>query len=298
MSGYRDDHEAALRRAAALERQLAQAKNELADKDRQLEEKTRKLAESRAELERTPEPAPEKPMAASAARARLEALRAKGARPRVTPYEDSNRPAIDIALGESPGASRRRILTAMVWHGELLVSWTPLAMLVLMLPMSLYFFAIIVHKLEPPMWVYVVGTVTPWLVVFGLPLLYLPFKYRYMMKWEKSLPYDLLGYPEILGSEPPKRDESTLTVRLDFAGVSPADLDAIMRGFDPDVTVRGRRLSRPWPIRETHSKSGYRRDNSATNYPVHKWVRRFEREVLRPLHTAHGVTRVVFDRRG
>jgi hypothetical protein len=71
-----------------------------------------------------------------------------------------------------------------------------------------------------------------------------------------------------------------------------------VRGFDAEVTVEPRGwLSRPCPTTDQRRRPSKRiSHNATTSWPIHAWLRKFERTVLRPLHAAHGLVCVEIER--
>jgi len=121
--------------------------------------------------------------------------------------------------------------------------------------------------------------------VAGLAHLYSDRKVRSERAWARALPFELAGYPDLLG-DAPGADTTYLEVRLEFADRAPPDLAEILRGFDPELGEGG-----GWFVRERPAEVG-RVLPFDLNRKVRWWVRRFVPEVLAPLHAAHRLRRV------
>jgi len=118
------------------------------------------------------------------------------------------------------------------------------------------------------------------LVLPVLAHLYADWRVRQEWAWARSLPYELDGYPGLLGVKPGK-NWTHLEVSLRFADGEPDDLAEILRGFDPELERAER-----WFVRDRPAEIGKILPFDL-NRRVRWWVRRFVSEVLAPLHTAH-----------
>ncbi|MDH5492674.1 MAG: hypothetical protein OEY14_12045 [Myxococcales bacterium] len=280
MANYRDDHEAALRRGQALERELGRVQDKLGETERALSAAQMRLATQEAEAEA--EAASQADVMREAAEAKLARLRAKAeaapaSRPAPKPGGGRASPRLS-ALSET-----LRMARSMLWAGELLLSGF---VVFLVIPITLLSFYLAIMLGLPLERRYVI----PWLVGIPSALLVLPSCWALLdlwlaSRWAASRGYRLEGYPELLRLPPPARDGGRLELRLRFIGAPPEGLDAILRGFEPllEPAAPGSYV-RPYPIRVQRSKHGHRLENADTNYPLHRWLRRLEREVLRPLH--------------
>lgn len=270
MSGYRDDHDAALHRAGALERELSRAKRELADAEERLADR-----EPRAEPH-------------SRAEAKLNALRQKGRQPQPKETAPSRPPPSRPAQWPA----RLRLLRSVIFAGELLLS--PLvAVFVVPLSLMAFYGAVVLSSLP---------TATVALIVFiavPVALIIAPFTWANLAlirakRWSQSRGYEVSGYLELLAQPPPKRDEGRLNLVLRFVDGAADDLDGILAGFDDALTPTGAgAFWRPYPITvQITGRSRIRQDNADTNYALHRWVRQLERHVLRPLHQVSPLERV------
>jgi hypothetical protein len=102
--------------------------------------------------------------------------------------------------------------------------------------------------------------------------------------WVASLPFPLEEYLSALGdvdrrtSSPHTGGKSIdLEIAVQFGAEVPADADALFAGFDSRLAAHGRRGS-VLELRRPDFPGG------ATNYPLHRYVRRLVPEVLLPLH--------------
>jgi len=116
--------------------------------------------------------------------------------------------------------------------------------------------------------------------IAGLARLYTDWKVRREHAWVRALPYELVGYPRLLGVKP-REDETYLELRLAFIDGPPADLAAILHGFDPEL-VEGADCY----VRERPAEVGKLLPYDL-NRRVRSWVHRLVAEVLAPLHAAH-----------
>ena len=88
-----------------------------------------------------------------------------------------------------------------------------------------------------------------------------------------------------------------LRFTFEFKDGAPRDLTRVLQGFDPTIDeVSALTFKRPYPIQKHHSKSGIRWDNVDTNWPLHKWFRQLERQVLRPLHRNYPIVAIQLER--
>ena len=282
---YRDELEAARHRVAELERELAESREKLAASEAQGE---RELAATRAKLtekDRALSEAKERLGEADQAEQALTRLREKRER---TPAPAPRTPAASpVALDDG----ERRLRRSLTRLGELVSSgdvWY-------VVPFSLGFFGFWGWFITRwPVWIVLplAGGFFPAISYVILPL-YVHGLAGLARRWARELPYQLRGYPELLG-KPPRRNErgsgghAWLELTLTFAGKLPRDLDEVLRAFDPRLSSTGRgAFERQSPVSEQYSKSGTRRANLDTNWEVHRWVRRLHRRVLRHLQAAH-----------
>jgi hypothetical protein len=294
---FRDDHDAALQRAAALERELAAARKELESRDRALDRVQDQLAQARADLEEAAEAEREAP--ATQARARLDALVDEGERlreERSVRQAEARRQRQEEERRDGERGERKRQLRSMLRAGDFLLS---VPVIFVAVPLLLLFGKLLL-RLTGTGWTLLS---VPLLVAVG-PISYAYAKLAWLRRWARSRPYELRGYPQLLRVKPRTRDgdpgrevmgrvfgaraadgHERLTLTLEFTGHPPADLDRILRAFDETLASDNRTSwSRSSPVTEEHSKSGMRMGNVDTNWEVHRWVRRLERTVLRDLH--------------
>lgn len=295
---FRDDHEAALLRAEALERELAETRSNMSDKERQLAEMREALDDARedlAERDAREEPATE-------ARARLDAVVENAERARkernAEAAEDSERKR-RRALARASLAERIRVLRSMMWAGEL---FYPFALLAFSPFFAFFIGGWLQRATGAGPWIYVAGGLAIPFAALIVPIAYGLAKLAWMRRWSRSLPYELRGYPDVLRIKPRRRDvddliaaEGHVTLRLTlcFSGAPPGDLDEIVRSFDDQLRSSGSgHWRRDSPVTEQRSKHGSRFDNADTNWKVHRWVRRLHRDVLRDLHRVSPLTSV------
>jgi hypothetical protein len=111
--------------------------------------------------------------------------------------------------------------------------------------------------------------------------------------WAESRPYQLTGYPALLETRPKRPNwgqdgHTTLDVALRFSGEPPANLAAILRGFDEELSGTEVRFHRPSPYDTVTTRRNRTVNVLDTNTNVRSWVHRFDR-VLTSLHDAHGL---------
>lgn len=310
--GFRDDGEAARARAEALARELAQRDAEIEALKAQLEQKKAKLRE----VKEKSSPLLESAEKAERAQQALEALKEKNAEHARTREAAEAEKQTAEQLKEARERQMRLLKSFSSWAD---LDLFELLSLVVALPGFLAFFFCF----------WVEDVLYPVLIFVGLVLGVFAAKFcgrhwagriaRREEEWARSLPYLLEGYPEVLGIRPSSRvsiffhkldgDEHwILSVELEFAdGELPADLGEIMTGFDPELgTSNPLFKDYKWFSEESsdtfvEKPNVFNRLSPVTmrgdsvedhNRAVRDWVRRFEREVLRPLHARHPLSRV------
>lgn len=312
--GFRDDGEAARARAEALAR-------ELAERDAQIETLKAELERKRAKLREVEEEA--SPVAESAenterARRALEALKAKNAehaREREAKAKTEHTAEQSVEQAEAKEREARLLRSSSVWGDVDLIGLLPLAGLPAF--WGILYFGVSGRPLYAAL--LPVGLV---LAVFAVKLWGQDWARRVARReeeWARSLPYALDGYPEALAVRPASGgstffhkldgdEHRILSIELELAdGTVPADLGAIMTGFDPELGTsnpllkddddwfharESRLVEEPNVFLRLSPVTTSRHSVEDHNRAVRDWVRRFEREVLRPLHARRPLARV------
>jgi hypothetical protein len=266
---YRDDRDAAHARADALERTLDEERRKREELEAALAERDRDLSSVREELARE-QASPE-----AVARRKLDAVKARGAARAVAP---TSAPPPSSSPDGAGWERRLRVARSADW----LVALHPVAVFSATL-FGLAIMSIVTLNLLPA----VDGT-AEWvglaLVVLVVAASYLTARGR-ITAWAASRPYVLTGLIAALEKPPTRVTDIVLTLR--FVTAAPPDLVAILTSFDPELTVSAgtarRRIERtPW------GRGGV----DHQHHKVYAWLRRCDREVLVPLHRAHGLVEV------
>jgi hypothetical protein len=295
---YRDELEAARQRTEAL-------KDQLEDKERALADAQGKLEDAAAERKQRERAASEAGADQNQARAALDGLVAKGKQPKRVNPAPRTKPA------PSPTAmARKRLLRSITWWGDFVFAAE--ALYAVIPSFALLGFGVGVAALRLPVAVALpAGALFPLVLSWVIVPSYAYLKLAWLRRWSRGLPYRLEGYPELLELKPRKRESkhamyemmpaqvrpkfdpeghTRLRLVLEFSGTKPADLTAILNGFDPDLHLDAEgAYTRESPVSETYSKGGSRSDNYDDNFKVHKWIRRCHRKALRHLAAAHGL---------
>lgn len=291
---HRDDHQAALLRAEALERELADAKEALAEKERVLAERDANDAEREADdAEREEARADDEASKAAArkdAEAILDELRRRGAEAAAEFKEVDRRERARAGQNEDRAEARktrRRIVHSASPAGGLAEPGLVIAALPIF---GITTFAMALTTM-PISWCFgIAGAVVATLFFFAY--VYAPIRAKQLPAWVAALPYAVPGYLDLLARRAPIRDECTLVVTLEFAGAPPADLATLMKSVDGTLQPDGDDcFRRPFPISVHHSK-GHRWSNHDTNWPLHRWFQELEERVLRPVHELHPIASV------
>lgn len=305
--GFRDEEEAKHSRLEALARELEDREKQLAEADSKLAEKQAKLASQARQLEEKRSEAEDIARAA----AHLDMLRSRRP-PEATTVE---------AAATSEGDKRALELASVSVFGH--VDMLNLGLLAAF-PTLLATFYLGVSRGAA------FGWLPPLALAAGLAAVrwggraWARRRWSEEEAWARSRPYALHGYPALLGRPPSSGlrsmvlfldgdDHTVLEVALRFSSDAdaPVDLADLVVGFDPElapgraVPVGGahrmdgdvrddpeeptfHRLS---PVSYRTSKAGSRFVETGHNRAVRAWVRRFDRELLEPLHRGHGLAR-------
>lgn len=284
---HRDEHQATLLRAAALERELAEAKEALADKERLLAERDAdELSEAKASK------------GERAANEELDALRTRAVRAAEKAKDDDLRRqekavrAMTKAGADERRQARLRLIRSASAPGGL---FAPMTVVLLVPVFIMTFFAAGITGLPFPWCVAIAGTLVASL--FCLVYVYAPIFAKRLPGWVASLPYAVPGYVSLLSQKAPRRDECSLTLEIEFAGTPPEDLALLVKAADASLESAGKnKFRRAFPISIHMSKHGTRWSNHDTNLPLHDWFRNIERSVLRPIHKLHPISCVKLQR--
>lgn len=295
---HRDDHQAALLRAEALEGELAETKEALAAKERTLKAREAKLAEREAdaaerEKQHTEDSASKKNVREDA-EATLETLRRRGAKAAAKSKDEEERrraEAIQSKDRDEQQETKLRVIRSSSFSGGLFASDT------LMCAIPLFALSAGVFSWLPMEWAFgCAGGVVATLFFFAY--IYPPIRAKQLPSEIGSLPYATPGFLTLLAMEAPKKDECILVVTLEFADAPPADLGALMKAADVNLEpMGGSRFRRAFPISVHRSKHGTRWSNHDTNRPLNTWFWKLERKVLRPVHALHPISAVTLSRK-
>lgn len=267
---FRDDHEAALARAEALEREVRRLRDENADLRTELEPLAREAErdkererEQRAELERLAE------------RAEREAKKPKRERKRRDPAKDAARKRLFALRNAFSG----RLLNVAFVVGFLLAAvgsclaglWVLMQIGVLFPPLVIPFMA--------------AGVVA----FFGVWSIAVDAQVRRTRRWLAALPVsiDVDDYVDHMASD----FSGTLVLELDIAGASGDEkllVDAV-RGGMPGAKAQwseGTLVVTSPKLKTYYSGKG---GGVSHNAKVHRWFRRFVKRVLRPIAERHRV---------
>ena len=277
---FRDDREAAHARADALRR-------ELAERDEQLSQAERELAEARRELDTSRA----KSTAVSDARADLESF-VSAAEMRAKAKQDAARRVDQAKLDDVEKQRVKRLLRSI--GGVLppvLVVGTAAAMVLIIATLATFAYS--------PLLSVSLGVAT--VTVGGGSVVVQHYHVRRRLaaefEWAATRPFLLTNYPDLLECKPrrtsihDREGHKSLTLELEFTGAQPPALDSIVAAFDSTLQRDGAGIyGRESPVTTLEDTL----DISDTNVEVYRWVRRCERELLAPLHRAHGLRRVHF----
>lgn len=289
---HRDDHQAALLRAQALERELAEAKEALAEKERVLAERDAAQAKREADASEADAKRADEAQAAREhddAEAALDDLRKQAAKSAIELKESGQKRSRGLRNEQrvTKGEASRRIARSASAFGGLADPYLFIAALPIF---GMTTFAMALTTM-PIRWCFgVAGVVVASL--FFAAYVYAPLQAKRLPGWIASLPYAVPGYLDILARKAPTKDECSLFITLEFAGAPPDDLLTLMRAVDTTLQANGDGFRRAFPISIHLSKSGHRWSNHDTNEPLHHWFRKLEKKVLRPVHALHPISAV------
>ncbi|MFK8004133.1 MAG: hypothetical protein AB8H86_31495 [Polyangiales bacterium] len=294
---HRDDHQAALLRADALERELAEAKEALVEKERALSAREAVVAELEADAaERAgqrEQDAAEGELARQAAKAELDDIRRRGAEAAAEAKNKDKRERLEAAERKDRDEQRTtqlRVIRSSSLTGGM---FTPATVF---FAIPLFGFSVVMLSSFPTAWSFGGGGVLVATLLF-FAYVYPPIRAKQLPREIHALPYAVPGFLELLSRKAPRRDECTLLVTLEFAGSPPADLGALMKAADVTLEPIGRsRFRRSFPISVHRSKHGTRLSNHDTNLPLLRWFTNLERKVLRPIHALHPIASLTLTR--
>ncbi|MFK8004134.1 MAG: hypothetical protein AB8H86_31500 [Polyangiales bacterium] len=254
---HRDNHQAALLRAEALERELAETKEALAEKERALAEREaddakREVARAvRVEETRATTETQATSRTQDDAEASLDELRRRAADAAIELKGDPVKRARAMHKDDGQREARRRILRSASAAGGLADPYLFIAALPIF-GMTTFVMAL---TTMPMQWCFsIAGVVVATLFFFAY--VYAPIRAKQLPGWLASLPYAVPGYLGLLARKAPTKDECSLLVTLEFAGAPPEDLLTLLRGVDPTLQPNGDGFLRAFPISIQRSKHG------------------------------------------
>jgi hypothetical protein len=291
---YRDDREALVRRAEALERDLArlQRDHEVLAAEREALARERIVLESERDAERRAREAADRDRAAAdrerdRRRTDLE-RRAARTKPPAAPSTLSSRAAKEARAPTAPRSRRSK----QARRADSALASTPVRVVWIVAPGAV---------IAGTLWGFL--RFAPLLSIFALHLsaivsLFAALGIGYLVRFAAARlerrrlaaldpPLDHAGYLDLLGAE---HDRTRVTARLTFG--SPPDradrglIARVARGGVEDTTARwdGDELVITGPVLRTATHA--RREIHHDNGPIHRWFRRLERRVLRPIGRA------------
>lgn len=315
---FRNDGEAARARADALAAELAERDAELEALKAELARKDEALRAKEAKLRDVEEEASPILEAAERAEAALDDLKKRGEERKKSKEEEKARQETAEAKRKRIEGEQRRLASVSVLGkvdiGELAPS--------LLIPAGVGAFFVGTSMGKRWAAAFAVGSLLALVACKYLGREWSRYRWQQEEEWAKSRPYVLEGYPELLGKQPRSSvhspihlggEHQVLEVVLSVrGGPIPTDLVEVITGFDATLSTTNpqhdspfygleRRMHGDFSKPEPKPNVFYRRSPITTenassvadhNRAVRKWVRRFEREVLAPLHRRYGLARV------